>query len=303
MLSHQAVLLSEAVSLLKPGVGKVIVDGTLGGGGHAEALLAQGAVVVGIDRDPQSLEVASQSLARFGDRFLPLRGNYADAETLLHDRRLLPIDGILLDLGISSIQLDDPRRGFSFRVDGPLDMRIEPQGPTAAELIAATDERSLSRILWEFGEERFARPIARELKQGAPQTTFGAVEAVKRAVPRRAWPKKIHVATRTFQALRIAVNRELESLDRLLDTLPRLLKVGATAAVISFHSLEDRKVKQRFRALAAACRCPPGLPVCGCGASSTFNLVTRKAIHASESELQQNPRARSARLRAIERVR
>jgi len=303
MSSHQAVLLSEAVSLLKPGVGKVIVDGTLGGGGHAEAMLAQGAVVVGVDRDPQSLEAASRRLSSFADRFVALRGNYADAETLLRDRRLLPVDGILLDLGISSIQLDDPRRGFSFQIDAPLDMRIEPHGPTAGELIAATDERSLSRMLWEFGEERFARPIARELKRAVPQTTFAAVEAIKRAVPRRAWPKKTHVATRTFQALRIAVNHELESLDRLLDTLPRLLKVGATAAVISFHSLEDRRVKQRFRALATACRCPPGLPVCACGASSTFKLVSRKAIRPSESELKQNPRARSARLRAIERVR
>jgi 16S rRNA (cytosine1402-N4)-methyltransferase len=284
--SHQAVLLTEAVSLLKPGVGKVIVDGTLGGGGHAEALLEEGAIVVGIDRDPRSIEASSERLARFASRFNPIQGNYADAESLLGARGLLPVDGILLDLGISSIQLDEPARGFSFQVDGPLDMRMEQQGTTAAELIRATDEQSLSRILWELGEERFARPIARALKRSAPETTFQAVSAIKKAVPRRAWPKRIHVATRTFQALRIAVNRELEALDGFLAALPNLLKVGGVAAVIAFHSLEDRRVKQRFRELGAA----------------SFKLLTRKAIQASQAERDQNPRARSARLRAIERV-
>jgi 16S rRNA (cytosine1402-N4)-methyltransferase len=286
MASHQAVLLMEAVSLLKPGAGKVIVDGTLGGGGHAEALLAQGAFVVGIDRDPQSLEAASKRLARFAGRFSPIQGNYANARSLLGERGLLPVDGILLDLGLSSVQLDEPTRGFSFQVDGPLDMRMEPQGITAAELIRDSDEKSLSRILWEFGEERFARAIARVLKHSAPQTTFEAVEAIKRAVPRRAWPKRIHVATRTFQALRIAVNRELEALEEFLASLPNLLKPGGVATVISFHSLEDRRVKQRFRELQGA----------------SFNLLTRKAIQASGTERRQNPRARSARLRAIEKV-
>jgi 16S rRNA (cytosine1402-N4)-methyltransferase len=286
MSSHQAVLLSEAVSLLKPGVGKVIVDGTLGGGGHAEALLREGAIVVGIDRDLRSIEATSERLARFESRFKPIQGNYADAESLLGARGLLPVDGILLDLGISSAQLDEPARGFSFQVDGPLDMRIEQQGTTAAEMIRASDEKSLSRILWEFGEERFARAIARALKRAAPETTFQAVRAIKQAVPRRAWPKRIHVATRTFQALRIAVNRELEALEGFLTALPKLLKVGGVAAVIAFHSLEDRRVKQRFRELGEA----------------SFKLLTRKAIQASQAERDQNPRARSARLRAIERV-
>jgi 16S rRNA (cytosine1402-N4)-methyltransferase len=284
--SHQAVLLTEAVSLLKPGVGKVIVDGTLGGGGHAEALLGEGAIVVGVDRDPRAIEAVSKRLERFAGRFNPIQGNYADAESLLAARGLLPVDGILLDLGISSVQLDDPARGFSFQVDGPLDMRMEQQGTTAAEMIRASDEKSLSQILWELGEERFARPIARALKRLTPQTTFQAVEAVKQAVPRRAWPKRIHVATRTFQALRIAVNRELEALETFLAALPKLLKVGGVAAVISFHSLEDRRVKHRFRDLEAA----------------SFKRLTRKAIQASQTERDQNPRARSARLRAIEKV-
>jgi len=286
MPSHQTVLLMEAVSLLKPGAGKVIVDGTLGAGGHAEALLAQGAFVVGIDRDPQSLEAASKRLAPFAGRFSAIEGNYVNAQSLLAERGLLPVDGILLDLGISSVQLEESTRGFSFQVDGPLDMRMEPQGITAAELIRESDETSLGRILWELGEERFARAIARALKHSAPQTTFEAVEAIKRAVPRRAWPKRIHVATRTFQALRIVVNRELEALEGFLASLPNLLKPGGVAAVISFHSLEDRRVKLRFRELQEA----------------SFNLLTRKAIQASQTERRQNPRARSARLRAIERV-
>jgi 16S rRNA (cytosine1402-N4)-methyltransferase len=264
----------------------VIVDGTLGAGGHAEALLAQGAFVVGIDRDPQSLEAASKRLAPFAGRFSAIEGNYVNAQSLLAERGLLPVDGILLDLGISSVQLEESTRGFSFQVDGPLDMRMEPQGITAAELIRESDETSLGRILWELGEERFARAIARALKHSAPQTTFEAVEAIKRAVPRRAWPKRIHVATRTFQALRIAVNRELEALEGFLASLPNLLKPGGVAAVISFHSLEDRRVKLRFRELQEA----------------SFNLLTRKAIQASQTERRQNPRARSARLRAIERV-
>jgi 16S rRNA (cytosine1402-N4)-methyltransferase len=242
---------------------------------------------VGIDRDPRAIEAVSKRLERFAGRFNPIEGNYADAETLLGARGLLPVDGILLDLGLSSVQLDDPVRGFSFQVDGPLDMRMEQQGTTAAELIRASDEKSLSQILWELGEERFSRPIARALKRLSPETTFQAVEAVKQAVPRRAWPKRIHVATRTFQALRIAVNQELEALETFLAALPKLLKVGGVAAVISFHSLEDRRVKHRFRDLEEA---------------ASFKRLTRKAIQASQTERDENPRARSARLRAVERV-
>lgn len=291
------------MSLLRPGAGAVIVDGTLGGGGHAEALLQQGATVVGVDRDPTALAHASARLSRFGERFCAVEGNFADLEGLLERQGKLPVDGVLLDLGLSSPQVDEAARGFSFQKDGPLDMRMSGTGETAAELIARAEVDELFGILRQLGEEKFAKPIARELKSMLPKTTFEAVEAVKRAVPRRAWPKTIHVATRTFQALRMAVNRELESLSLLLASLPRLLRVGGRAAIISFHSLEDRKVKQAFRELEGRCRCPPGLPVCACGAQGAFRVLTKKPIEASPEELEQNPRARSAKLRAVEKVR
>jgi 16S rRNA (cytosine1402-N4)-methyltransferase len=298
---HQTVLLKETVSLLRPGEGRVIVDGTLGGGGHSEALLEAGATVIGLDRDPSALAHASQRLSKHGDRFKARQANFGDLEQVLSAE--LPVDGLLLDLGVSSPQLDEAERGFSFQTDGPLDMRMGPDAPTAAELIRDTEESELQRIIKEYGEEPFAGRIARELKRAPPSTTLEAVEAVKRAVPRKAWPKKINVATKTFQALRIAVNGELDALDRALEALPRVLSVGGVAAIISFHSLEDRKVKQAFKALEGRCVCPPQLPVCGCGAKGSFAPLTRKAIVASESEVEANPRARSAKLRAVERAR
>ncbi len=298
--SHQTVLLQEAVDLLQPGAGKVIIDGTLGGGGHSEALAARGATVIGVDRDPVALSAARARLAGYPN-FSARQGNFGDVLEVCED--VLPVDGVLVDLGVSSPQLDVAERGFSFQKDGPLDMRMGDTGRTAAELIAEEDESELVRVLREYGEEPFARPIARELKRALPTRTLEAAEVVKRAVPRKAWPSKIHVATRTFQALRMAVNRELESLDSLLESLPSLLKVGGRAAVIAFHSLEDRKVKEAFRGLVGACRCPPGLPVCACGGQGDFALLTRKAIAPSDEEIATNPRARSAHLRVVEKVR
>ncbi|WNG60222.1 16S rRNA (cytosine(1402)-N(4))-methyltransferase RsmH [Archangium gephyra] len=298
--SHQTVLLSESVDVLRPGAGKVIIDGTLGGGGHSEALLARGATVLGVDRDPVALQAARVRLAAY-PAFSARQGNFGDLLEVATD--LLPVDGVLVDLGVSSPQLDVAERGFSFQKEGPLDMRMGDTGRTAAELIAEEDEAELRRILEEYGEEPFARPIARELKRSLPTRTLEAAEAVKRAVPRKAWPNKIHVATRTFQALRMAVNQELESLESLLAALPRLLKVGGRAAVISFHSLEDRKVKETFRDMVGACKCPPGLPVCVCDGQGDFALVSRKAIAPSDEEIAANPRARSAHLRVVEKIR
>jgi 16S rRNA (cytosine1402-N4)-methyltransferase len=298
--SHQTVLLEETVELLQPGAGKVIIDGTLGGGGHTEALLARGATVVGVDRDPVALAAAT---ARLGSnpRFQARAGNFGELPRVAAD--VLPVDGVLVDLGVSSPQLDVAERGFSFMKDGPLDMRMGSEGRSAAELIAQEDERELARIIYELGEESFSRPIARELKRALPTRTLEAAEVVKRAVPRKAWPKKIHVATKTFQALRMAVNGELEALDSLLAELPRILKVGGRAAVISFHSLEDRKVKEAFRGLVGQCRCPPGLPVCACGGQGDFALLRKKAVSASEQEVEANPRSRSAHLRVVEKIR
>ncbi len=298
--SHQTVLLEETVQMLQPGAGKVIIDGTLGGGGHTEALLARGATVVGVDRDPVALAAATARLGA-NPRFQARAGNFGELPRVAAD--VLPVDGVLVDLGVSSPQLDEAERGFSFNKDGPLDMRMGPEGRTAAELIADEDERELARIIYELGEESFSRPIARELKRALPTRTLEAAEVVKRAVPRKAWPKRIHVATRTFQALRMAVNGELEALDALLTALPQLLRVGGRAAVIAFHSLEDRKVKEAFRALVGACRCPPGFPVCVCGGQGNFALVSKKAIAASEAEVEANPRSRSAHLRVVEKIR
>lgn len=297
--SHQTVLLEEAVRLLQPEVGKWIVDATLGGGGHSEALLEAGAQVIGIDRDPIALAAATARLSRFGQAFRPVQGRFGEVERLLAGQE---VDGLLADLGVSSPQLDEPARGFSFQKDGPLDMRMGSEGPTAAEWISETDERSLAQALFDYGEESFGRAIARELKKARPGTTFEAVEAVKRAVPRKAWPKNIHVATKTFQALRIAVNDELGELESLLASIPRVLRPGGVAAIISFHSLEDRRVKESFRERVGRCTCPPGLPVCACGAKGTFELLTRKAVMAGEVEIEANPRARSARLRAVRRL-
>ena len=299
---HKTVLLDEAVGLLEPKEGKLIVDGTLGGGGHAQAILARGARVLGVDRDPRALAAAKERLSGEG-RFEAVQGNFGELEAILSARGQLPVDGVMLDLGVSSPQFDVAERGFSFSKEGPLDMRMGDAGPTAAELIAEADEKELAQVLREFGEEPFARPIARELKRSLPQTTKAAAEAVARAVPRKAWPKRIHVATRTFQALRIWVNDELGALERLLDSLPRLLGPGGRCAIISFHSLEDRRVKDAFRELEGRCTCPPGLPVCVCGAKGSFRVLTKKAVAASEDEIAQNPRARSAHLRAVEKLR
>ncbi|MBL8951287.1 MAG: 16S rRNA (cytosine(1402)-N(4))-methyltransferase RsmH [Myxococcaceae bacterium] len=269
---HQTVLLTETVQLLEPKAGKLIIDGTLGGGGHTEALLDAGATVIGIDRDPNALDAAKARLARFGDRFTARQGDYAS--------HLEPCDGFLLDLGVSSHQLDEATRGFSFQSDGPLDMRMAGEGETAAELIERLDENELADLIYELGEERHSRRIAKLLKETKPQTTFEAVESIKRAVPRKAWGS-IHVATRTFQALRIAVNDELGQLKSVLERLPTTLKPGGVAAIISFHSLEDRLVKHAFR--------------------DTMEPLTKKPVVARDEETDQNPRARSAKLRAARR--
>jgi len=217
------------------------------------------------------------------------------------------VDGALVDLGVSSPQLDQAERGFSFSRPGPLDMRMGEEGEPLRDLLRRIDERELARILREYGEEPFARPIARAVKravdEGGPLDTARLAELVAGAIPRKAWPKKIHPATRTFQALRIAVNDELGALAQWLEALPAILGPGGRAAAISFHSLEDRMVKEKFRALTQGCTCPPDLPVCACGAKAAFAPVTRKPIVAADDEVAHNPRARSARLRVVEKLR
>lgn len=278
----------------------MIVDGTLGGGGHSEALLEAGASVLGIDRDPRALAAATERLARFGDRFRAVQGEFGAVQHLVD----APVDGFLLDLGVSSPQFDEPARGFSFQNDGPLDMRMGDEGLTAAELISSLEEEELATVIFEYGEERFSRQIARALQFAKPQTTKEAVKAIEAAVPRRAWPDKIHVATRTFQALRIKVNEELGQLDDALLAIPSVLKPGGVAAIISFHSLEDRKVKQSFKALCGDVPddLPRGLPMIPVEVAAEFTALTKKPIVASDEETNRNPRARSAKLRAIKKV-
>ena len=304
---HESVLAREIVEILRPAPGKLFLDGTLGGGGHSGLLLEQGARVIGIDKDPRALAAARARLARFGEAFRAVRADFRDAKNVLDALGLSAVDGALVDLGVSSPQLDEAERGFSFSRPGPLDMRMSGEGEPLADLLRRVDERELARILREYGEEPFARPIARAVKRavadGEPLDTARLAELVAGAIPRKAWPRKIHPATRTFQALRIAVNDELGALASWLEALPSILAPGGRAAAISFHSLEDRMVKERFRALTQACTCPPDLPVCACGAKATFAPVTRKPVTAGEAEVAANPRARSAKLRVVEKLR
>ncbi len=304
---HEPVLAREVVELLRPEAGELFLDGTLGGGGHSALFLERGARVIAIDRDPRAVAAAKARLARFGEAFRAVRADFRDAKNVLAALGVSEVKGALVDLGVSSPQLDDPARGFSFSRPGPLDMRMGEEGETLAQLLRRIDERELARILREYGEEPFARPVARAVKRAVERDeaidTARLAEVVAQAIPRRAWPRKIHPATRTFQALRIAVNDELGALAAWLDALPSIVAVGGRAAAISFHSLEDRMVKEKFRALVQACTCPPDLPVCACGAKAAFAPLTRKPVVASEAEVAANPRARSAKLRAVEKVR
>jgi 16S rRNA (cytosine1402-N4)-methyltransferase len=307
--SHETVLPDEVVEILRPGAGKLLLDGTLGGGGHSERFLEKGARVIGVDRDPRALAAASARLARYGEAFRAVRADFRDAPEVLASLGLAGVDGALVDLGVSSPQFDEAERGFSFSRPGPLDMRMGPEGETLADLLDRVDERELARILKEYGEEPFARPIARAVKRAVEKEGAHALDTarlagiVASAIPRKAWPRRIHPATRTFQALRIAVNDEMGALAAWLAGLPRILAEGGRAAAISFHSLEDRMVKQAFRALTTACTCPPDLPVCACRARAGFAAVTRRAVTPSEAEVARNPRARSAKLRAVEKIR
>ena len=306
---HEPVLVDEVLRFLSPRPGGVYVDGTVGAGGHSNAILAATGGrcrVIGIDRDPEALAAARQALAPWGDAVRLVHANFADLETVLAELAEDLVDGVLLDLGVSSMQLDRPERGFSFHQDAPLDMRMDPtQGPTAADLVNEMDEAELARVLREYGEERWASRIARfivEERQRRPITTTGQLEAVvKAAIPAAARRRGGHPARRTFQALRIAVNDELRSLARVIEPAARRLRADGRLVIISFHSLEDRIVKQAFRRLSQGCTCPPGA-LCECGGDTVLEILTRRPVTASEHEVRRNPRARSAKLRAARRI-
>lgn len=304
---HVPVLRGQVVALLAPAAPGTLVDVTVGLGGHAEALLeaAPGFTLVGLDRDPRALELARERLERFGSRVTLLERRFSQLPEVLATLPGPAPSAILADLGCSSLQLDSPERGFSFRHDAPLDMRMGAGGPTAADLLAEADEEELVRILWEYGEERRSRAIARAVvrrrRQRPIRTTRDLVELVVEILgPGRRG--RVHPATRTFQALRIAVNDELGELERFLEPAVRSLRPGGRLAVISFHSLEDRIVKHTLRRLSGRCSCPPGAPECRCGAVPLVRLLTRRALRPGAEEIEANPRARSARLRAAERL-
>jgi len=302
---HQPVLRKEVVSLLDPQPGKVYVDGTVGLGGHTEALFEAepDITVVGIDRDANALRIAAERLSRFGDRIRLIHGNYRDVTDHLSGLGIGKAAGLLLDLGLSSLQLDTASRGFSFQTDGPLDMRMDPtQDYTASNLVNNASEEELSDILIRYGEERFATRITRAIiaarEKGPITTTQTLAEIVRRAIPKRYHPKRIDPATRTFQALRITVNRELENLEAGLEAGFEVLEVDGVIAAISFHSLEDRIVKNFFRHKALSCTCPPDVPVCVCDKQVEAEILTRRPVRPSPEEIIKNPRARSAKLRA-----
>ncbi|HEV7765677.1 MAG TPA: 16S rRNA (cytosine(1402)-N(4))-methyltransferase RsmH [Thermoanaerobaculia bacterium] len=305
-MRHAPVLLQETLEFLEPNrPDGVIVDATVGLGGHSEALLERHPDVrlVAIDRDPEALERSRERLSRFGDRVTFARGRHESLIDILKQYGIETISGLLADLGVSSMQLDDAARGFSFRFDGPLDMRMGAEGRSAADLVNTLDEYELAKIIRDYGEEPMSRRIARAIvaaRDEAPIATTTRLTEVIRSV-KKSRPHEIDPSTLTFQALRIATNEELIGLDRFVDDAVSVLERGARAGIIAFHSLEDRIVKRAFRRLAGECTCPPNMPVCGCGAKALIDILTGRPVTASEEELQRNPRSRSAKLRVAER--
>jgi 16S rRNA (cytosine1402-N4)-methyltransferase len=311
-------MLSETLAWLAPRAGGCVVDATVGLGGHGAAILerlGQSGRLIGIDRDPQALALAGERMAELcaARGWAPPwpwslhRGSFAELPVVLDRLGVSVVDGALFDLGVSSLQLDEGERGFSFRAEGPLDMRMDPEGETtAAELMNSLPEGALADLLWRYGEERLSRRIARrvvERRARAPfRTTRELAELVAGCYPPEARHGRVHPATRSFQALRIAVNDELTALETALNALPQYLATGGRVVVLAYHSLEDRIVKRTFQFLSGRCRCPPELLACACGARPLLKLLTRKPLTPSPEEVASNPRARSARLRAGERM-
>jgi 16S rRNA (cytosine1402-N4)-methyltransferase len=307
---HRPVLLQETIELLGAQQGGLFVDGTLGLGGHSEAILEALADtrVIGIDLDREALSLATRRLKRFGSRFRGVHANFRDIARVIEEVNEADVRGVLVDLGVSSLQLDTRERGFSFRHDAPLDMRMNSGSDeeTVAELLARLPEEEIARIIFEYGEERRSRRIARWIverrERGEPiETTKELADLVARAIGGRK-ADKVHPATRTFQALRIAVNGELEGLSEFIETAIDLLQTDGRFVAISFHSLEDRIVKQTLRRLSGYCECSPRAPACSCGARRAVEVLTRRPIMSGEAEVTENPRARSAKLRACRKL-
>jgi 16S rRNA (cytosine1402-N4)-methyltransferase len=302
---HQPVLLEEVLSFLQPERGGLFVDATIGLGGHAEAILNAGSrtEVLGIDRDTEALNQANQRLADFQGRYHLVHANFSEINEIASQKGVQRCQGILADLGVSSLQFDSADRGFSIQREGPLDMRMDREAElTAAEVINHYSEKDLANLIFNYGEEHRSRSIARAIVAARPiHNTKVLADVIYRAVHAHGY-QRIHPATRTFQALRIFVNDELGRLPLFIRAAVDLLSSGGCLAIISFHSLEDRIVKETFRSLSHECVCPPGIPDCQCGMKKLLKLLTKKPTVPSEAEISRNPRARSAKLRVAERI-
>ena len=306
---HKSVLLDECIEALNIRPDGIYLDGTLGGAGHSYEIASRLTTgrLIGVDRDTVALQAASQRLAEFADRVTTVHSNFCEIDAILDGLNLTGVDGMLFDLGVSSPQLDDAQRGFSYMADAPLDMRMNRDDAlTAADVVNTWPQEELRRILFEFGEERYAPLIAaaivRRREQSPIETTMELVDVIRSAMPAAALREKQHPAKRSFQAIRIAVNDELGSVDRMLQAALRRLNPGGRLAVITFHSLEDRIVKNAMQAAAKGCVCPPEFPVCVCGKKPIVKLISRKPIVSGSRELEENPRARSAKLRVCEKL-
>ena len=306
---HKSVLLEETIRNLKVKPDGIYVDGTLGGGGHAyevcRQLSAKGSLI-GIDQDEAAIEAAGERLQEFGDRVTIIRSNYCNMKKELQKIGISSVDGIVLDLGVSSYQLDNAERGFTYREDVPLDMRMDRRGSrTARDIVNTYTENELYRVLRDYGEEKFAKKIARNIctarSEKPIETTGELIELIKQSIPMKMRAVGGHPAKKTFQAIRIELNQELEVLRNSLDDMIELLNDGGRICIITFHSLEDRIVKTIFRRNENPCTCPPDFPVCVCGKKSRGRVITRKPILPSEEEIQENSRSKSAKLRVFER--
>lgn len=307
--AHKSVLLNECIEALAIKPDGIYLDGTLGGAGHSSEIVRRlkNGRLIGVDRDQVALDAAAKRLAPFMDRVTTVHSNFCELDRILDDLGIDAVDGMLFDLGVSSPQLDDAQRGFSYMADAPLDMRMNRDDAlTAFDIVNTWPKEELRRILYDYGEERYAPQISAGIvraREIAPiETTLGLVDVIKGAMPPQALREKQHPAKRSFQAIRIAVNDELGSVIKLMKTAFRRLKPGGRLAVITFHSLEDRIVKSEMLQAAKGCTCPPEFPVCVCGKKPIVRLVTRKPILSGEDELNENPRARSAKLRVAEKI-
>ena len=307
---HTPVLLNETLEYLDPKPGGVYIDGTLGGAGHSSEIIKRivpGGKLLGIDQDSNAIDAAKRRLEAYKDNVVIVRDNFRNIKAIALQKGFKEVDGILLDIGVSSHQLDEKERGFSYMHDGPLDMRMDTESSlNASDIVNNSSEQELIRILRDYGEEkwavRIAKFIAEERKNSRIDTTFKLVDIIQRAIPAAARRDGGHPAKRTFQALRIAVNDELQVLEEAVTNAAELLKPGGRLVVITFHSLEDRIVKKIFNNMEKPCTCPPQLPVCACGKEPLLRVITKKPVTAGEEELKTNTRSKSAKLRAAERV-